>query len=680
MSATPSNTHREKLAYVYIRQSTMGQVRFHQESTQRQYALQEKALQLGWAKGDVVVLDNDLGQSGAQTANRHDFQRLMAEVSLHRVGAVLALEASRLSRSCADWHKLLELCAWSGTLIIDEDGTYDPRDFNDQLILGFKGTMSQAELHFIRARLLGGKRNKAKKGELRFPLPVGYTNDSEGGIVIDPNREVQHAVATLFDKFRERGTVYGVVRAFADEGLEFPKRAYGGTWQGQLIWGKLTHGRALKLLKNPSYAGCYVYGRYGTEKSVGKGGAIREKTVLKPIDQWEVTLRDHHPAYITWEDYLANCEAIKRNCTHGGDTALVGAAREGAALLQGLLICGDCGRRLTVRYGKYPQYECNWHRRNGITKRSCLSTRAEMLDERVSERMLEMVQPLQIEIAIEAARQLSETQKASAKQRELQLQRVSYEVELAERNYRAVDATNRLVAATLEQQWDRALEKLESLRREQRRAEEKEQAQIPSREQQGEVTKLSAELPRVWRAATTENRDRKRIARQLIKDITIGRKAGSRTLKVQIRWQGGACETIEHQPPPRSCDKWRYGSQVIERVRTLASDHHDEEIAEHLNREGVRPSKAERFTAKSIRWIRHKHQLPAYQPRRQNEVTVREATEHFEVSRHVIYYWMERGYVTSRQDLRTKHYYLTIGPEKERELRERIESSSRLPA
>lgn len=194
------------------------------------------------------------------------------------------------------------------------------------------------------------------------------------------------------------------------------------------------------------------------------------------------------------------------------------------------------------------------------------------------------------------------------------------------------------------------------------------------------MTKLSAELPRVWRAATTENRDRKRIARQLIKDITIGRKAGSRTLKVQIRWQGGACETIEHQPPPRSCDKWRYGSQVIERVRTLASDHHDEEIAEHLNREGVRPSKAERFTAKSIRWIRHKHQLPAYQPRRQNEVTVREATEHFEVSRHVIYYWMERGYVTSRQDLRTKHYYLTIGPEKERELRERIESSSRLPA
>lgn len=681
MSAIPTNTHQEKLAYVYIRQSTMGQVRLHQESTQRQYALQEKAHQLGWPKSKVIVLDSDLGQSGTQAANRQDFQRLIAEVSLHRVGAVLALEASRLSRSCADWHKLLELCAWSGTLIIDEDGIYDPDDFNDQLILGFKGTMSQAELHFIRARLLGGKRNKAKRGELRFPLPVGYTNDSEGAIVIDPDQEVQHAVRTLFDKFREHGTAYGVVNAFAVEGLEFPKRAYGGRWKGQLIWGKLTHGRVLTLLKNPSYSGCYVYGRFGTKKCIGEDGAIRARSVLKPMGQWEVTIQDHHPAYITWESYLENGEAIKRNCTHGSGTVVAGAPREGGALLQGLLICRNCGRRLTVRYGKYPQYECNWHRRNGLAKRACLSTRAEMLDERVSQRMLEIVQPLQIEIAIEAAKQLSKTREGARRQRAMRLQRAEYEAELAERNYRAVDATNRLVATTLEQQWDQALEKLGGLRQEQHQEEEKEQAQSPlGREQRSEVTKLSAELPRIWKASTTENRDRKRIARQLIKDITIGRKAGSRNLDVQIRWQGGACETIEHQPPRRCCDKWRYGGEIIERVRELAKEYHDEGVAEQLNREGIKPSKAERFTAKAIKWIRHKHGIQTHQSKRPGEISVREAMGRFGVSRHVIYYWIDRGYVDSRKAQETKQYYLTIGPERARELRKRIESSYKLKA
>ena len=680
MSATITGSHQQKPAYVYIRQSTMGQVRLHQESTQRQYALREKAIGLGWPAARVIVLDNDLGKSGTRTTGRQDFQRLMAEVSLHRVGAVLALEASRLSRSCADWHKLLELCAWSSTLIIDEDGIYDPKDFNDQLILGLKATMSQAELHFIRARLLGGKRNKAKKGELRFPLPVGYTCGSEGATIFDPDREVRHAVRTLFGKFREEGTVYGVVRAFADGGLEFPKRAYGGAWGGRLIWGRLTHARALAILKNPSYAGCYVYGRYGTEKTLGADGEVREKTVLKPMGEWEVNIRDHHPGYISWEDYLKNGEAIRRNCTHGCDTVPCGAAREGSALLQGLLVCGSCGRRLTVRYGRYPQYECNWHRRSGLSKKSCLSTRAEMLDRCIVGRMLEVVEPLQIEIAIEAARQLSESHEEASKQRALRLERAGYEVELAERNYRAVDATNRLVASTLERQWEQALEKLEGLRQEQGREEEKEQARGVCRKQQSELLKLSTELPRVWRAATTGNRDRKRIVRLLIKDITIGRRAVGRELDLQIRWQGGAQETIGHQPPQRSCDKWRYGGEVVGRVRALAGDHHDEQIAEQLNREGIKPSKAERFTASAIRWIRNKHGIGGHQPKRQGEISVSEAAAQFGVSRHVIYYWMERGYVRGRQDQRSKLYFLTIGPEKERELRQRIESSPKLQA
>lgn len=677
MSATISKSHQQKTAYVYIRQSSMGQVKLHQESTQRQYALREKAITLGWPERRVIVLDNDLGQSGAQIASRQDFQRLMTEVTLNKVGAVFALEASRLSRSCADWHRLLELCAWSGTLIIDEDGTYDPNDFNDQLILGLKATMSQAELHFIRARLLGGKRNKAKKGELRFPLPVGYVYDRENNIIFDPDQEVQHAVQTLFSRFREQGSVYAVVRAFAEEKLEFPKRAYGGTWNGQLIWGRLTHGRALGVLKNPSYGGCYVYGRYSTEKSIGKDGKVQEKTVLKPMEEWEVTLQDHHPGYITWKEYLANVKTVKANCTHGQGT-LCSAPREGSALLQGLLICGECGRRLTARYGKYPQYECNWHRRNGLAKKSCLNTRAETLDQRVTERMLEAVKPLQIEIAIEASKQLSKTREENKKQRALRLQRAEYEAELAERNYRAVDATNRLVATTLEKQWEQALEKLASLRQEQQREADKENAQHLNSQQQGELRKLSQELPRVWAAVTTGNRDRKRIVRLLIKDITLERQPGSRKIKLHIRWQGGAQETIVHQPPTPTCDKWRYGEEIVARVRTLSEKCCDAEIAEQLNEEGFKASKAECFTKSAIQWIRYKHGIRAYSSKRQNEKSVSETMEHFGVSRHMIYYWIERGYVASRQNRTTKCYYVEFGPEKERELRERIEHSYKL--
>ena len=676
MSAAINKSHQQKTAYVYVRQSSMGQVRLHQESTQRQYALREKAITLGWPERRVIVLDNDLGQSGAQIASRQDFQRLMTEVTLNKVGAVFALEASRLSRSCADWHRLLELCAWSGTLIIDEDGIYDPNDFNDQLILGLKATMSQAELHFIRARLLGGKRNKAKKGELRFPLPVGYVYDRENSIILDPDQEVQHAVQAIFNRFREQGSVYGVVRAFAEEKLEFPKRAYGGTWSGQLIWGQLTHGRALGVLKNPCYAGCYVYGRYGTEKSIGKDGKVQKKTVLKPMEDWEVTLQEHHPGYITWSEYLANVKTVRANCTHNQGT-VCSAPREGSALLQGLLICGECGRRLTTRYGKYPQYECNWHRRNGLAKKSCLNTRVEKLDQRVIERMLEAVKPLQIEIAIEASKQLSKTLEEGNKQRALRLQRAEYEVELAERNYRAVDSTNRLVATTLETQWEQALEKLANLRQEQRREKDKEQARGLNNRQQRGLGRLSEELPRVWAATTTGNRDRKRIIRLLIKDITLERPPESRAINLHIRWQGGAQETIEHQPPARTCDKWRYGEDVVARVRALSEKHCDAEIAEQLNQEGIKASKAGCFTDKAIRWIRYKHRIK-YEPKRAGELSVNEVMERFGVSRHMIYYWIGRGYVASRQDKASKRYYIAIDPGKERELLQRIEHSYKL--
>ncbi len=411
MSATITDAHREKPAYVYVRQSTMGQVRHHQESTERQYALKDKALALGWSAEQIRILDRDLGMSGAQASGREDFKTLVAEVSMGQAGAVFSLEASRLARSNLDWHRLLELCALTSTLVIDEDGCYDPADFNDGLLLGLKGTMAQAELHFLRARLQGGKLNKAKRGELRFPLPVGLSYDDEQGIVLDPDAEVRGAVALVFRLFRETGSAYGVVQRFAAQGLTFPKRAYGGAWDGRLVWGHLTHARVLGVLKNPSYAGVYVFGRYQSRRTLSPQGEVHSQVQRVPQDEWRVNLKDHHAGYIPWEEYLENQRRLEKNRTNG-ESVPSGPAREGLALLQGLLLCGRCGRRLTVRYtrngGLYTVYECNWQRRDGLATKTCLTLRCDLLDTAIAEEVLAAQEPAQIELALEALRQLEE--------------------------------------------------------------------------------------------------------------------------------------------------------------------------------------------------------------------------------------------------------------------------------
>jgi DNA invertase Pin-like site-specific DNA recombinase len=340
MNTTISEQHLSKTAYVYVRQSTLAQVRHHQESTERQYALREKALEMGWSGPTVQVLDQDLGKSGAQIAGREDFKTLVADVSMGKVGAVFALEVSRLARSNLDWHRLLELCALTDTLVIDEDGCYNPADFNDGLLLGLKGTMAQAELHLLRGRLLGGKLNKARKGELCFPLPVGFSYDDERRIVLDPDEEVQGAVSLVFRLFRETGSAFAVVQQYAKSGLRFPKRSYGGAWNGKLIWGCLTHSRVLNLLKNPSYAGMYVFGRYQYRHQISPSGEVRKQAHRVPMADWRVSLQEHHDGYISWDEYMKNQERLEKNRTNGGVMILSGPAREGLALLQGLLVCG----------------------------------------------------------------------------------------------------------------------------------------------------------------------------------------------------------------------------------------------------------------------------------------------------------------------------------------------------
>jgi DNA invertase Pin-like site-specific DNA recombinase len=307
--------HLARQACIYIRQSTPGQVRFNQESKERQYNLANQAKELGWVPEQIRILDGDLGHSGEQAGHRHDFKTLVSDVAMGQVGAIFSLEASRLARSNKDWHRLLELCAITKTLVFDGDGCYDPADFNDSLVLGMKGTFAQAELHIIRARLHGAKLNKAQKGELRFPLPVGFVYDGDK-IVLDPDQEVQGAVRAVFELFAQENSAYRVVQRFHQLGLRFPRRAYGGAWDGKLIWGRLIHSRVIGVLANPCYAGIYVFGRYQSCKRIDASGEICSQLRKMPEDQWRVVIPDHHPGYITRDQFLANRKRLAENRTN----------------------------------------------------------------------------------------------------------------------------------------------------------------------------------------------------------------------------------------------------------------------------------------------------------------------------------------------------------------------------
>jgi len=667
--------HLEKPAYIYIRQSTMAQVRHHQESTERQYALQARAIDLGWK--EVRVLDGDLGISGAQMAGRNDFKTLVTDVSLRKAGAVFALEASRLARNSTDWHRLLELCAFTDTLIIDEDGCYNPADFNDRLLLGLKGTMSQAELHFLRGRLQGGKINKAKKGELRSPLPVGLVYDEEGHTVLDPDAEVRHAVTMLFEKFRETGSAYGVVHAFAKEGIQFPKRAYGGAWNGKLIWGRLSEGRVRGVLRNLAYAGAYVYGRYQSMKDIAPDGTFFTRVREAPLESWTVFMEDHHEGYLSMETFLENRELLERNRTNG--QILPGPAREGHALLHGLLICRTCGRRLAVRYmgngGIYPVYECNWQRREGLSTTSCLTFRCDLLDGPVVGRLLEVVEPKQIEIALEAFEELERREETVDNQWRMKLERAAYEADLAQRRYENVDPANRLVAATLERQWNNALTKVEEIKKEFDAHRASRRVALTDK-RKNDILSLAQDLPSLWGSPTTQDKDRKRILRLLIKDITVERMEAKKMV-LHLRWQGGACEDIPVLLPPSYCDQIRYSKEMVDRVRVWAQELSDSKIAVHLNEAGLLSAKGKRFTSSIVSWIRYRHRIPAPVVKRPGELTVGQIAEQFAVSPYVVYYWIEHNVLSARRPDGAP-YYIALDPEKEKELTDWVAQSVKI--
>lgn len=673
--------HLEKTAYVYIRQSSMGQVRHHRESTERQYALEDKARSLGWATSRIQVLDGDLGRSGSSSTDRTDFKALVADVSLARAGAVLALEASRLARSNADWHRLIEICGITGTLIIDEDGCYDPCDFNDGLLLGLKGTMAQAELHFIRARLQGGKLNKAQKGELRFPLPVGYVFDDADRIVKDPDSQVRSAIELVFTAFQQTGSAYGVVQRFAAENLLFPKRSYGGAWAGKLQWGRLTDSRALEVLKNPSYAGIYAFGRFRCVKDVLQDGEVRSRIARMPRDQWLVEIRDHHEGYTSFAEHLKNLEIIAHNRTNPQEAVLSGPAREGLAMLQGLLICGRCGRRLTPRYrgngGIYPVYECNWRKREGLSKTSCMSVQCGYLDRAVEQRVLEVVNEEQLNLALEAYEILEHREQQISAQWKLRLQRAEYEVQLAQRRYEQVDPENRLVAATLERRWNDALVELEAVG--QQIAQVQQQNNIVTSQQRADVMALAENLPRLWQSEHTSAKDKKRILQLLLQDITL-EKPQQGLAVLHLRWQGGVCEDLHVELPRPAAERWRHSDELVERVRALAQEYSDDEIAAKLNAEGLKSAKGNSFTRSSISWIRHKHAVPPATKKKPGELTVQQVAERFGVSPNVVYYWISRKIIPARRLNHGSPYWITLDQRKAEELEHWVRESPRLSA
>jgi DNA invertase Pin-like site-specific DNA recombinase len=681
MNPKMSEQQQSKPAYIYVRQSTLAQVRHHQESTERQYALRKKALELGWSETSIRILDRDLGVSGAHTTGRADFKTLVADVSMGQVGAVFALEASRLARSNVDWHRLLELCALTRTLVIDEDGSYDPADFNDGLLLGLKGTMAQAELHFLRARLLGGKLNKAQKGELRFPLPVGFCHDGDGHIVPDPDEEVRGAVSLVFRLFRETGSAFAVVQNFAKRALRFPKRAYGGAWNGKLVWGRLTHTRVLCMLKNPSYAGVYVFGRYQYHQKISTTGEIQKKMRAVPMPDWRVQLRQHHDGYISWDEFLENGKRLEKNRTNGEATMLSGPAREGLALLQGLLLCGNCGHAITVRYtgngGIYPTYLCNRQRREGLATKDCMSFRCDLLDAAVSEEVLKALRPAELQLALGALRELEVRDQAILRQWQMRLERAEYEVALAERRYQEVDPSNRLVANTLERRWNETLLHLQDLKKQAAEFQRKE-ARVFTPEQKAKVLALARDFPRLWHAPSTQGKDRKRMLRLLIKDITVNKLVEQRQLSVHIRWHGGACTDLFVQILPSAAGRPRYRSPIVDRIRDLACSLLDAQIADQLNREGCTSAKGKSYTAKMIRWIRWRYQIPLARLKKSEELTVQQVAKQFGVSDGVVYYWVEHNVIQARLLNSGMPCWITLTAADKRKLHDWVRNSSRI--
>lgn len=675
---TPS--HFEKLAVVYVRQSSPTQVLENRESTARQYALADYARALGWSAERVLVIDGDQGISGARADNRAGFQQLLAEVSMGHVGMVLGLEMSRLARSSKDWHHLLEICAIFGALLADQDGIYDPGDCNDRLLLGLKGTMSEVELHTMRNRLRRGALNKAQRGELFHRAPVGYVILPNGKIDLDPDEQARDVIRLVFEKFNEIGTIYGTFHWLVKNGVRLPVRAYTGAKKGELDWRRPVVGTLAQMLHNPTYAGAYAYGRRTADPKKKHAGGRNRCSHYLPMERWKVLIKDTLPAYLSWNEYLGNLERMR--CNQNVSTS-PGAPREGVALLPGLLRCGVCGCRMAVNYHSRSTvtYSCQRYLQKA-TDRTCYGLAARELEALVVEQVLRALEPAALALSLKACENVQKERTRLDNHWRQELKRARYDVDLAERRYAAVDPGNRLVASSLEKSWEEALGVERELADRYDRFRNDAPSQL-SDEERARIAALATDIPALWRAAGTRNQDRQAIVRCLVDRVVVHVKPDSEYADASIHWKGGYVSQHEFIRSVSSYAQLRDFDQLKKRLVELHQGGNTAgEIAEALSREGFSPpQRRDKFTSKGIYQLFRRLGLIGREYM-DNELLgphewwVADLSRKLKVRHQKLYGWAEQGWVRSRRT-QVRGYWILWADDDEIDRLHRLATASR---
>lgn len=637
-----TSDHLRRDAYLYIRQSTLQQVLNNTESTRRQYDLRRRAVALGWSEDSVVVIDNDLGKSGASSVDREGFQRLVADVGMGKAGIVLGLEVSRLARNSADWHRLLEICALSDTLILDEDGLYNPGDFNDRLLLGMKGTMSEAELHVLRARLQGGILSKARRGELRSRLPVGLAYDLQDKVILNPDKQVQEVLRVFFKIYKRTGSAMAVVKWFCEHDLQFPRIIIKGPKKGDIAWSTLAHSRAVYTIRNPRYAGAFTFGRTKTRKRAD--GTTYTRPV--PIEEWDTVIPDAHPGYITWQDYNDNLKTLQACAKAHGTDRRDHPPGEGPALLQGMVVCGVCGRRMSIRY----------HRRNGVTipdytcqqtstqygSSMCQAIIGDTIDQAIGELLLELVEPITLDLALHVQHEVHTRLEEADTIRRQSVERAQYQSDLARERFMNVDPRNRLVADQLEADWNEKLRETALARERYEEQRKKDRMQLDQDAHQ-KIHSLVKDFPRVWNDSATTDKQRKRMIRLLIEDVTLTRE--DKQARLQIRLRGGQTKTLNVDLPLSAGLMRKTPEHIIQEIDTLLDHYTEGDIAQQLNERGITSSMGHRFSCSIIAKLRRTHRLtPRYHRlRKQGLLTQTEIADELDVHHSTIRTWYAHG-------------------------------------
>ena len=596
-------THWDRLACVYVRQSTPLQVIENRESTERQYQLQARAIALGWAPTRVEIIDEDQGRSGSTAVHRTGFQRLVSEVGLGHVGIVLMLEASRLARNNSDWYRLIEICGISATLIGDESAVYNPRDPNDRLLLGVKGTISEAELFTLRTRLYEGRWNKARKGRLVFPLPTGYVYGPDGEWAFDPDAQVRERLGYVFELFRREGVARRVVRDLKVDSLELPARVMATEGYGTVVWKTPTLSTVIRILQNPAYAGASVYGRMeysGERRSMKTGKQLAHR---RPVTQWPVRITAHHPGYLSWEEFVSNQTRLRQNWNREGSR---GVAREGTALLQGLVVCGRCGRTMGVQHHSAHErrssvYVCQQGYTNGALH-VCQSMTSRAVDAAVVQAFLEAVSPESLLVAMRVLDQIERDLAGHRRQRELQLEQARYDARLAQRQYDRVDPDNRLVASELERRWNEKLERVAQLEQAHAKADAEAQWDLTA-DERAAISALSQDLPATWAAPTTTNQDRKQLLRHAIEGVQLDGVRHVGQIEVQIRWRSGVVTRLRVERYRRGADSLKTPAEAVNQIHELVSTSTYAEIAAQLKATGWRTAHGRVFTSQHVGYI-----------------------------------------------------------------------------